>query len=234
MPSIFTFGAATIHGFAPPVLPPPVTLNVAMLLHLDGATGSTTILDETGKSNPVIVGANCTQQPGGKFGNGLSRVAGGGYMKASPEAFGLRDFTIEMWINPSANVTALQYLFDFRTTATSELAPALSRQSDNSVAWQVGTSVRIQAGIISTSAWTALAITRSGGVSRLYVNGVRVGQVADVNNYASTNIAFGLSLVSAGSFLEFSGMTDEVRITLDKALYEGASYVLQTAPFTYP
>ena len=98
--------------------------------------------------------------------------------------------------------------------------------------------------IASTGAWRAFAITDDGTNLRFYVDGTRVyegGSVqlsgtipgvsgARVSLYNALQGFLGPSPNWGGSL--FSGQVDELRMLLGTALYTGASYTLDTQPFS--
>ena len=67
--------------------------------------------------------------------------------------------------------------------------------------------------------WTHLAVTRTGGTTRLWVNGVQATSVADTTNYSSVQVNIG---VWWGGGYSFAGYVDDIRLTVGVARYTSA------------
>ena len=104
---------------------------------------------------------------------------------AASDEFGLGTaaFTIECWIRPITVGAGTRSIFDFRTGAT-EVAPYLYLDGAN-LEFFVNGSIVIQgtANIVANQ-WTHVAISKSGSVTKMFVNGVQDGSsYSDSNNY---------------------------------------------------
>ena len=80
------------------------------------------------------------------------------------------------------------------------------------------------AGTIELNKWHHIALTRSGGVVRGFIDGVKVAEVADAHNYTQTQYNIGDSHGSSSG--EMVGYISNVRVLKGSALY--------TANFTPP
>ena len=133
-------------------------------------------------------------------------------------AFGAGDYTIEAWIRPSG-VSGVQRIIDLRTTS-----------SDTAVSlFMSGTSLRLGVGasdvIIATSAittantWYHVAVTRTSGTSKMFVNGSQVGSdYTDSNTYADRGFKIGASYTNGETF---TGHIDSLVIRSGVASYSG-------------
>ena len=98
-----------------------------------------------------------------------------------------------------------------------------------------GTSWNLQqtSGTWAASTWFAMALVRSGTTMNFYINGSRIWQptVSGTIRAGTGNFWVGDPMALAG----FNGSNryfDEVRFTKGTALYTGASYTVDTNPFT--
>lgn len=217
-------------GGTPPGDTDPYFSNVSLLLHMDGANGSTTFTDSSGTPKTVSgTGGAKISTTHSKFG-GASLLLNGtsGYLSTpgnSAFAFGTGDFCVEMFI---------------RTTAMTERV--LVDQYDGDGSWQF--SIRngklswysdsyVLAGSslgIADNALHHVAADRSSGVLRFFVDGVQDGSVSLATNYTKTpTLAIGAQVFSgAGSW--FPGNIDELRITKGVSRYT-ANFTPPAAPF---
>jgi hypothetical protein len=169
-----------------------------------------------------------------KFGTGSIKFDGSGDRITSPSSadfgFGTADFTIELWVYPT-NLTAINYLFDFRTSAGgSQAAPSLE-WSNNRLAYYVTGSNRITSatGVLIENTWQHVTICRSGTATKLFVNGTQRGSTwTDTTNYVTS--PFTLGAQSSGDY-SFNGYIDEVRVSKGVAHYT-ANFTAPAEPFS--
>ena len=149
---------------------------------------------------------------------------------------GTVDFTYECWVNrqgvnPVSSSFAIT-VFDTRTAEPS-IAPCLFWEN-NAMRYYVNGANRI----VSTSTfpigtWAHVAIVRSSGVTKMYVNGVQEGDsYTDTNNYVGTvtNIGGRFAAVS-GDFRSWFGYISNVRIVKGTAVYT-SNFAPSTQPLT--
>ena len=143
----------------------------------------------------------------------------------SPDfGFGTTNWAAECFIRPSS-VTGTQYIFDFRTGSATDTAPTVYL-SGTALHFGVGNTSQATGGTLSTGTWYHVAVARSGGSTKLFLDGTQVGSTyTDTNNYGTTKpVAIGSDYNSAAN--AFAGHIDEVRISKAAARY--------TANFTAP
>jgi hypothetical protein len=211
----------------------PYFANVSLLLHMDGADGSTTFTDSsannftmTTNGSPVIGTAQS------KFGGAAANLTGAAAALKTPTnaafSFGTGDFTVEMWVyhpvtgNPGyldnrLNSPATAFvLYDSNAGAT--ITPTFFAAAANRITGTIN---------LSTSTWHHLALCRASGVTRLFVDGVQSGSnYTDSNNYLSTDFVVGSNFVYSAPV----GWLDDLRITKGIARYT-AAFTPPTAPF---
>ena len=158
-----------------------------------------------------------------KFGTASLLLDGSGdYAKTlsnSDFGFGTDDFTVEGFVRLTANGSD-QHLFDFRNSSASDSAVHVSIASTDVVKVSYG-STDIITGITSltTGSWYHLAVSRSSGSTKLFVDGTQEGDTySDSNDYESSK-PFVIGAAYDGS-TGSSAYIDEVRVS-NNARYTG-------------
>lgn len=215
-------------------LPDPYWANVAALLHMDGANGSTTFTDETGKTWTANAGAAISTSQS-KFGGASGDFRASAWITTPSHAdfgFGSGDFTIEGFNFYTTTGGGDQCVFDNRSGANTGIAIYIAGSGGNTLlrafsnAAQIATSS--PAGF-SLSTWEHWAVTRQGTTLRGFIGGTQVFSVTDSRTYASSAAPFiGDNYVAPSQ----SALTrvDEVRITKGVARYT-ANFTPPTAAF---
>jgi hypothetical protein len=214
----------------------PYFSNVSLLLHGDGANGSTTIVDSSPSPKTVTAVGNAqisTAQS--KFGG--SSIAFDGtndYLQipaSSDFDFGTEDFTVEFWLyQTSANQYATIIDVNYGTS------PNFSFQRDLTLLKYIlylnGTGTIIQeTSLHSLNTWHHYAIVRNGtGVNNvvIYRDGVNVGSGTYAGNAGNSSVTFKIGGSPTGP--DSSGYIDDFRVTKGVARYT-ANFTPPTAPF---
>lgn len=142
-------------------------------------------------------------------------------------AFQKGDFTIECWVYLNAT-TGTKYIYDGRSSATSNVAPSIYVNSSGVLIYQTASTTRITGSTLSTSTWYHIAVSRSGTSTKMFVDGTQVGSTfTDSNNYLGyANKPVIGSIYNGTSANSLNGYIDDLRITNGIARY--------TANFTAP
>lgn len=208
--------------------------NVALLLHMDGANGSTTFTDNSPTPKTVTAlssAAISTAQS--KFG-GASLGLTGGFLSVENSA-GLDtstgDFTIEFWLRPtSLDATAILFNKASGTSAgypyqayVSAAGGVVFRSYDLPEVLRF--SIATAGGLVAVGAWTHLAFVRFGSTFTVYVNGVASGSASYSGALPVNAFPMSIGAYSTGPFPLY-GHIDEFRFTKGVARY--------TANFTPP
>jgi hypothetical protein len=85
----------------------------------------------------------------------------------------------------------------------------------------------------TVSQWYSVALTRSGGSVRAYINGAQVGStITETRNLTSTSLtSIGINL-DGGGIQPVNGYVSNLRVLKGQALYTGATYTVPDAPLT--
>jgi hypothetical protein len=207
-----------------------------VMLHLDGADLSTSFPDVSFTGRTWTRTGSQISTTKSKFG-GSSLYVGpansGGCIQSSSFAdlaFGTGDFTIDMWFNADA-ITTSHFFVDMRS-ADNQAAVCLYIAGGKASLYVSGANIITGATTLATNTWYHLALVRSSGTTRLYLNGVLDGSVSDATNYVAGNVVIGnqYAKTSANSL---PGYIDEFRITKGVARWT-AAFTPSTMPYNVP
>lgn len=189
---------------------------VVLRMDMEGANNATTFVEQsTGKTvnkygTPVISNAQS------KFGSTSLYFPGGSsvYLADSDDWYWPGDYTIEFWFN-AVSVSGLQLLIG-QGSGTSVwtgivLSAGVLKPIDSA-----GNYVINYGGIVANT-WYHVAMVRSNNTLHMYLNGKRVGIVADAT--APINRSMAMYLGGTDSYAYFNGYIDDVRITKGVARY---------------
>lgn len=211
--------------------------SVELLLHGDGTDGSATIIDSS-LNNVTIIANNAAaiDTTTKKFGTGsieFPNTATADFLNlvdANIASLGSGDFTLEFWLYVSTLSTKL--IIDFwEGDPAVNLEAEIYITSGGDLIWfvgsgsgTVGSDAITGTSAISATTWHHVALSRSSGTSKLFVDGSQVGSnYSDSNNYVADTIFIG---ARPPSLLGFQGYIDDLRITKGVGRY--------TAAFTPP
>ena len=210
---------------------------VSLLLHGDGANGSTTITDSSLTPKTVTAVGNAqisTAQS--KFGGASIAFDGtGDYLTASSNAgfaFGTGDFTIEAWVRPTTLSSASDFAFVFDTRATAgsgNLGASVGFTQTTGVWMFFEQSANILTNTSSSAVanqWQHIALSRAGTSWRFFVDGTQVGTWTNGSGLGTSQpLLIGTARDNPGNTRNLPGYIDDLRIT------KGERY---TANFTPP
>lgn len=236
-----TKGVARYTGtFTPPTAPFPDNLpvdtstitdinmhNVSFLLHGQGANNGTVFTDKTGAVGTAI-GAPVTSTTQAKFGtssvylNGSSAIA---YPASDAYAFGTGDFTVECWVYPTQR-SACSIISASSTSGNSGMVLQIDGAGGiggSTAAVNLGQS----GGVVALNAWSHIALVRTGGTAKAYLNGIQVWSVSWAVNFLDTTLHIGQ--FTNGS-QRFFGYMQDIRLTKGVARYT-SNFTAPTATF---
>jgi len=209
--------------------------NVSLLLSGEGANGSTTIIDSSNNNNVVtaVGDASISTAVADPFGNsnaGVLAFDGAGDRLTVPSntvfGFGTGDFTVETWVYWNS-VAGASIVVDFRAPANTNY-PMLWQSNGTLYYWTFGTG-RIQISGLQIGTFYHVALSRSNGQSRLFVNGVQGGiTYNDTGDYGTSGAPnIGANYANQGYL---NGYLSNLRITKGVARYT-ANFTPPTQPF---
>lgn len=183
--------------------------------NIDGkVSGFETLENRAGKSGTAFADAQLDTAQA-KFGTSSLLLDGtGDYVGYSTQpdfGFGTADFTVEGWIRLGA-LSIDQTVFDFRNGADADTAPVLRINTSNQLEFAPADTAQITGTALTSSTWYHVAVSRSSGSTKLFVNGTQQGSTyADVTDYGSTKPLTIGSKHTGTNFL--NGHFDDIRVS---------------------
>jgi hypothetical protein len=160
----------------------------------------------------------------------------GDFLTAASNAafgFGTGDFTVECWLYPTNAGAALNQFYDNRTSTEARANIGIRT---NTITYAVGSTIVLTsaASSIVNNIWQHVALVRSSGTTRIYINGVQSGpSYTDSNDLgASAECVIGTVSDSRGSSqFTFNGHISNLRVVKGTAVYT-AAFTPPTQPLT--
>ena len=215
----------------------PYFSSVALLLHMDGANGSTTFTDSSSNARTVAgFGGAAISTGQSKFGGASALLGVGKYLTTDDIVgeFGTAPFTVECWLYLTQAGTYFPTIFsNYATFGTSVMVLFEGTSGDK---WELtydGNYPGIVSGAdIAYNQWVHVAVVRDADTLALYVDGVQEGtaDVTGVNLDGNANAFFINAAGDAPSVTNATGYFDEFRVTKGVARYT-ANFTPPTAPF---
>ena len=198
--------------------------NVSLLMHMDGTNNQISFSNsDSSKYNRQVnrYGDTKLSSDQAYFGTTSAYFDGSGDYLAVPNAsdmsFGTGDFTVELWVNiPNYG----RDNFIFGTTTPGKLMIQIINGGQlwmgrHNIVWDVGPGHGLYTNI-QPNTWAHLAVTRSQGSVRVFVNGSMIGSpVSSSNIYDIDTLLIG----SHDNSSFFNGYMDDLRVTNGIARY---------------
>jgi hypothetical protein len=240
MPFITKLGSVAARAYGWIATTVAVTANdvyfylVSLLLPGNGTNGAqnNTFLDSSTNNFTITRNGNTTQGTFSPFSQtGWSNYfdGTGDYLSIASNAafnFGTGDFTIEFWLFLSSPSTT-QVFLDIRNAGVGLVfyssGGVLYVNKDNSG------SVLITGGSLTGSTWLHIALSRSSGANKLFINGAQSGSTAtDSTNYPTNPVYIGGNF-SGGQLT--TGYISNLRVVKGTAVYT-SNFTPPTVPLT--
>lgn len=209
----------------------PYWASTTTVLSADGSNGSNnkTFLDSSATNATITRTGTVTQ---GSF-TPYSQTGWSTYHNASyfsfPASANLTfagDFTIEAWINLVSTSTGPHAIFGQKSASSWFDFRWYQNNFQASLNGGSGTNL---GGTVTAGTWNHVALVRSSGVIKLYVNGVV--SATTVSNATTLGYSTVASYVGSGNGNNFSGYLSNVRIVNGTAVYTG-NFTPSTTPLT--
>ena len=203
---------------------------VSLLLHMDGADGSTVFVDQMGAECLPVGDARISTARGVYGGSSLlldGSLDGLRINHSSAMDFGTNDFTVEMWVYVAAHTNTIAALL---SSGGSDWNPGecILRFDTGGVIslYTQGSGFFVDTVAFPVGQWRHVAMCRVGGVVSIYLHGISVasGSLSGPLNFSNN----GLSFLGYSAFdrQALNGNITEFRVTKGVARY--------TANFTPP
>lgn len=216
--------------------------NVKSLLHFDGANGSTTITDETGRAWAAVGNAQISTARS-KFGSASLLLDGTGDYAETADAADLEpaalDFCAEgFFYNAGTNAGLFSKgdisdfpSFEMRITDPNTLVLAMATAGG----WYLN-NVFASGSIVPANAFFHLALCRAGANLAVFLNGTRSYSRTDANvtlRNTSGSLKVGYAAFNGA---QLNGNCDEFRYVVGNSVYDPTqtTITVPTAPFSYP
>ena len=189
---------------------------VSLLLPMDGTNGSTTFTDSGPNALTVTAVGNAqisTTQS--KYGGASAYFDGSGDYLSIPTTsafgFGTSDYTAECWIYIAGGQGTDRIIFDFRPSPSS-VASLFISTANKLTLWN-GTAIGGTGTALNLNQWYHVALCRSSGVTRCYLNGVQEWSSSVAMDFTSSR-ALGIGSWPGNGLAGFFGYIDDLRISL--------------------
>ncbi len=212
--------------------------SVSMLLHMDGAAGTTAYPEARGATFTVGAGAPVISSTA-MFGSGSGTFGSTGYIGSTSKPFatvGTGDFTMEFWVY----LPAVGAIGDHDYVNFDVYPLQIGMGAGNKLYFEKYGgfwATLVSSSGLATGSWTHVAIARASGTTRMFFNGTSVASSASLNNVnvsQTGNTYIGARGGSGGTpstrTATGSYYLDEVRFTPGVARYV-SNFTSPTAPF---
>ena len=207
--------------------------NTVVLLHMDGAEGSTQFNDESGKVW-VAIGTPRITSSLARFDQSLELSSGDSILALDTDdvSFAHEDFTIDFWVMFAAPVGVDSSAIVFSQEQDSNDFMNITRTATN---WDF-TVTSAGIGLISltgmanpnSSLWIHIAVVRNGDIFRMFENGTQIGSVTDTDSLPN----FAAPMYIGSSVAPLYGNLDEFRIS--RIARWTANFTPPAAPYAAP
>ena len=203
-------------NFTPPTAPLTAITNTSLLTNfINGAIFDNAMINDLETGGNAQISTSVL-----KYGTGSIAFDGTGDFLRFPKLgtldFGTGDFTIEMWVNPSANQASYGQLINKGATESFQLNffPSSTTLGFYSFGFVLTASTALTIG-----AWTHVALVRNNGTVTLYQGGISVGSATYTTNVTDDYGHIGCNVGETEYF--YNGYLDDIRITKGVARYTG-------------
>jgi hypothetical protein len=192
--------------------------NVSLLLHMDGANGSTTFTDNSSNSYAITkYGTAAVSTTQSQFGGSSGYFDGSGArlgLSSTAIDFGTGDFTAECWIYLNASpVTTGQIMGKHVYGSSASWLFQINSSRILSFLWNNGVNILSTGTALSLSQWQHIAVSRSGSTIRIFVDGTQVASSAISYTFASSTEFTVGSSANDNVNARLNAYIDDIRLT---------------------
>jgi hypothetical protein len=214
-------------NFTPPTAPLTAITNTSLLLNNTNAG----ILDNAMMNDLETVGNAQISTSVKKYGTGSMYFDGTGdglFARSTPDtAFGTSDFTVEFWLNLSANLGSFVKIVQMGTSGNCFTIETQSSTNVLTVTNLTSTVYLTSSSALTTGTWIHVAVTRASGTLRIFQNGTQTGSVSNTVDFPN---AGGIYIGQSNTGQAMNGYIDDLRVTKGYARYI-ANFTPPSAPF---
>lgn len=197
----------------------PYFANIVSLNHFNGVDGASTSPDVKAGASWSLSGTRLSNIQA-KFGTTSLKGNKDRADVTLPSAIGTDDFTIEFWVYPTS--TGTEYFFSTPYTAGAWFAVGFGGAAKKFITFLAGGVQRTSAETFDLNTWHHVAIVKTTGYSKFYVNGQNIANSTepDAKDYSHSILHIAgtsTSISASGSW--FSGYIDDFRYTKGVARY---------------
>lgn len=211
--------------------------SVSLLLHFDGANGSTTFTDNSPTPKTVTRSGNAAISTAqSKFGGASGYFDGNGDWVETPNSsdfvFGTGDFTVEAFIKIS-NQGHDAAIIDFFELGVSGWQLYVNSSGFLAFYEHSPNVSFIASGVtVNDNNWHHVAASRNSGTLRIFVDGTKRYDASNTKNHSNIAVKLGIGaqIGSRNSAYDLEGYIDDVRITKGVGRYT-ASFTAPTSAF---
>ena len=141
--------------------------------------------------------------------------------------FSTGEYTLEAFVYLN-NTSGSKTIFDFRSNSPTEISPVVNIDGSDIRYYVNGVAEITGAAALTATTWHHIAISRTAGVSKLFVDGAQVGSsYTDGNDFPTRGITIGAAFDGNS---EINGFIDEVRVSKGTSRYN-AGFTPTTVQF---
>jgi hypothetical protein len=212
--------------------------NVSLLLHGDGANGSTTIVDSSPSPKSAIPTSVVLSTAQSKFG-GSSILFSFQTSRIQLELNNAFDFsndnlTIESWVYFSSLAFSNPNIWSQRTNLSNGITFRLNRVPGGATLGffydNIGTGNTNGVTVMPPDSWHHIALTREGSLFKLWLNGNLDATSSPITASMTSVVAPRVGASASSGNEGYTGYIDDLRITKGIARYT-ANFTPPTAPF---
>lgn len=217
--------------------------NLKLLLHMENVSGTNVFIDSSPYNRKGLYpeeypSSTIISNEQYKFGTSSLKALGGGIYidEYSDISFGTSDFTLEFWMYPLSTNDFINggYLFStldpfFGSNPGTYLQankPVISLAYGR-LYWKGYSVSTITSSIVNINQWQHVAISRTGSLLHMFVDGILINSASSTNNYNFSSLYIGGNQNASG----FNGYIDDFRIIKNVCLYT-ASFSIPTESYS--
>ena len=144
---------------------------------------------------------------------------------------GTGDFSISMWLYPTASATSTTGFFGIGGAVTGQISlfTKFATNANNTLVINATNgTLLVTTGVFNVNAWNHVALSRASGTLSVYLNGTRVANTSFADNLSQTAPCIGRSYFNLSQEY-FAGYISDLRVVKGTALYSGTTITVPTA-----